>query len=289
MLLALLKSMRPKQWIKNGFLFVALIFDEKLTDLASLLPILTGFAVFCLLASTVYLLNDLFDRDADRQHPTKRNRPLAAGTLSAATAWIAIVVLLLVALPIAFSLNLTFFLLSITYLLSNISYTRWLKHIPILDVLLLAGFYVVRVAAGVSLIEVTRFSPWLYVFTTFLALYLGVGKRRAELSLLAGDAANTRRVLGGYTLPFLDQLTIIVSAMAIITYSLYTFSAVNLPENHTMMLTVPFVIYGIFRYLYLVQVMQVGDAPTEVFYTDRPLQVCILLWGLTILTVFYLF
>ena len=139
------------------------------------------------------------------------------------------------------------------------------------------------------LIEVSRFSPWLYVFTTFLALYLGIGKRRAELVLLAEGANSHRKVLEGYTLPLLDQMIIIVSSSAIITYSLYTFSAPNLPENHTMMLTIPFVIYGIFRYLYLLQVKNVGGAPEEVLFTDRPLQATIVLYGITILIIFYLF
>jgi hypothetical protein len=146
-----------------------------------------------------------------------------------------------------------------------------------------------RVGAGVTLVDVERFSPWLYVFTTFLALYLGIGKRRAELALMVENAANTRRVLDGYTIPFLDQLNIIVSGLAIMTYSLYTFFAPNLPENHTMMLTIPFVIYGIFRYLYLVQVQNSGEAPTEVLFTDRALQICVGSWGLVVLAVFYLF
>ncbi|MBN2149348.1 MAG: UbiA prenyltransferase family protein, partial [Anaerolineales bacterium] len=184
-------------------------------------------------------------------------------------------------------LSVPFALIGLTYLLLNLAYSRWLKHVPILDVIILAAFYVLRTGAGVVLIEVARFSPWLYVFTTFIALYLGVGKRRAELSLLAEDANMHRKVLEGYTLPLLDQLIIIVSACAIITYSLYTFSAPNLPENHSMMLTIPFVIYGIFRYLYLLQVGNCGGAPEEVLFTDRPLQVAIVLWGLSILLIFY--
>jgi 4-hydroxybenzoate polyprenyltransferase len=169
------------------------------------------------------------------------------------------------------------------------AYSKWLKHIPILDVLVLATFYVMRVGAGVELIRVARFSPWLYSFTIFLALFLGVGKRRAELNLLA-DAANSHRpVLEGYTLPLLDQLMTIVSSMTIITYSLYTFSAENLPDNHMMMLTIPFVIYGIFRYLYLVQVEHSGGAPEEVLFSDRPLQITLFLCGLAVLVIFYLF
>jgi len=157
-----------------------------------------------------------------------------------------------------------------------------------LDVMILASFYVLRVGAGVSLITVHRFSPWLYLFTTFLALYLGIGKRRAELNLLAEEANAHRKSLEGYTLPLLDQLIQVVSSCTILTYSLYTFSATNLPENQSMMLTIPFVIYGIFRYLYLVQVKHSGGEPEEVLFTDRPLQLTILLWGVAILLIFYL-
>src|SRR4030065_1181468 len=154
--------------------------------------------------------------------------------------------------------------------------------------MILASFYVLRVGAGVSLIVVNRFSPWLYVFTTFLALYLGIGKRRAELHLLAEEANSHRNAREGYTLPLLDQLILIVSSSTIITTRLYTFSAPHLPENHSMMLTIPFVIYGIFRYLYLVQVEHCGGEPEEVLLTDRPLQATIILWGLAILVIFYL-
>jgi hypothetical protein len=154
--------------------------------------------------------------------------------------------------------------------------------------MILASFYVLRVGAGVTLVDVHRFSPWLYLFTTFLALYLGIGKRRAELNLLADGANTHRKALEGYTLSLLDQLLLTVSSCTIITYSLYTFSAPNLPENYTMMLTIPFVIYGIFRYLYLVQVKQCGGEPEEVLFTDRPLQATILLWGLSIMVIYYL-
>jgi hypothetical protein len=157
-----------------------------------------------------------------------------------------------------------------------------------MDVMVLAAFYVLRVGAGVVVIVVARFSPWLYVFTTFMALFLGVGKRRAELALLAGDANSHRKVLEGYTLPLLDQMMTIVTSGAIITYSLYTFFAPNLPANHLMMLTIPFVIFGVFRYLHLVHVEQSGGAPEDVLFSDHPMQIDILLWGLAVLLVFYL-
>jgi 4-hydroxybenzoate polyprenyltransferase len=289
MIIPLLKAMRPKQWAKNVFIFAALIFDRQLTHLPSLLTTLAGAGIFCLLASVIYLINDLSDVEADRQHPKKRNRPIASGALPARVAWIAAILFLLLSLPAAYLLNPGFFAICLIYLTTNLAYSKWLKHIPLLDVLFLAGFYVIRVGAGVALIQVERFSPWLYVFTTFLALYLGIGKRRAELSMMAGDAVNTRRVLDGYTLPFLDNLILLVSAMAIVTYSLYTFDAPNLPENHVMMLTIPFVIYAIFRYLYLIMVVNTGDAPEEVLYSDRPLQICMALWGIAVLLIFYIF
>lgn len=289
MLLHLLKAMRPKHWAKNVFIFAALVFDRKLFDFPALSVTLAGVGVFCLLASTIYLINDLSDIQEDRQHPKKRNRPIASGQLPARLVWAAASLFLLVSLPAAYLLAPSFFVICLIYLATNLAYSKWLKHIPLLDVLFLAGFYVLRVGAGVALVEVERFSPWLYVFTTFLALYLGIGKRRAELSMMASDAGNTRRVLDGYTLPFLDNLILLVSAMAIITYSLYTFSAPNLPENHAMMLTIPFVIYAIFRYLYLIMVVNTGDAPEEVFYTDRPLQICMGMWGMAVLVVFYMF
>ncbi len=157
----------------------------------------------------------------------------------------------------------------------------------LLDIILLASLYVIRVAAGVALVDVVRFSPWIYIFTTFLALLMGTGKRRAELSEIADGPNAQRRVLDGYTLNFLDQLITLASGMTIITYSLYTFSAPNLPENHAMMLTIPFIIYAIFRYQYMLQVKGTGSAPEELVLSDRPLQVAIALWGLAVLVVFY--
>jgi 4-hydroxybenzoate polyprenyltransferase len=286
-LLALLITMRPKQWPKNGFLFAALIFDRQLFFPGPFVRTLAGFVLFCLLSSVVYIINDLADIEADRRHPKKRHRPLAAGKLSPAVARTAAGLLLLVVLPLSFLLEPVFALFGLIYLLTNLAYSFSLKHIPILDVLVLASMYVLRVGAGVALIDVTLFSPWLYVFTTFLALFLGVGKRRAELSAMAVEANQIRPVLRGYSLPLLDQLLTIITSMTLITYSLYTFSAENLPDNHTMMLTIPFVIYGIFRYLYLIQVRQVGGAPEDVLFTDRPLQATLLLWALAIGIIFY--
>jgi 4-hydroxybenzoate polyprenyltransferase len=173
------------------------------------------------------------------------------------------------------------------YFLINLAYSRWLKHVPILDVMIVAAGFVLRVHAGTTLIHVERFSPWLYAVTTLGALYLGFGKRRAELALLSHGAGSHRKVLDGYTLPLLDQYITIVSAATILAYSLYTFSAPNLPANYSMMLTIPFMAYIIFRYLYIIQVTHDAGAPEEVLLSDRPMQIAILLFGLAVIAVFY--
>jgi 4-hydroxybenzoate polyprenyltransferase len=285
----LFKTMRPRQWVKNGLLFIPLIFDEQLTNWPALGRVISGFVIFCLLSSLIYIINDIMDVEADRNHPQKKLRPIPSGKLKVSTARNASIILAVIVFIPAVYLSKIFALICLTYLILNVIYSAWLKHAPILDVMVLASFYVLRVAAGASLIVVHRFSPWLYVFTIFLALYLGIGKRRAELNLLAEEANSHRKVFEGYTLPLLDQLIVIVSSCTILTYSLYTFSAPNLPANHTMMLTIPFVIYGIFRYLYLVQVNHSGAEPEEVLFTDRPLQATLILFGLAILVIFYLF
>ena len=287
-LVPLIKTMRPKQWVKNGLLFVAIAFDGQLFHWPALARTLAAFALFCLLSSLVYIINDLTDLEADRNHPKKRLRPLPSGQLSTQTARLAAIFLALVVFGTAFLLCWQFGLVALAYFSLNLAYSRWLKHVPILDVMGLATFYVLRVGAGVVVIVVSLFSPWLYVFTTFMALFLGIAKRRAELALLADEANTHRKVLEGYTLPLLDQLMTIVTSGAIITYSLYTFWAPGLPENHVMMLTIPFVLFGVFRYLHLVQVEQRGGAPEDVLFSDRPLQVDLLAWGLSVVLIFYL-
>lgn len=288
MLIALLKTMRPRQWTKNGFVFFALVFDKQLFQLVPLARTVAGFFLFCFISSAVYIFNDLADIDADRQHPEKKNRPLPSGQLSQSAAWTAGILLVALTLPLGWILSPAFAGVLAIYFLINLAYSRWLKHVPIVDVLILAAGFVLRVHAGTTLIEVERFSPWLYVVTTLGALYLGFGKRRAELGLLAHGAGTHRKVLEGYTLPLLDQYITIVSAATILAYSLYTFSAPNLPENHTMMLTIPFMAYIIFRYLYIIQVSHDAGAPEEVLLTDRPMQIAIILFGLAIVAIFYL-
>jgi 4-hydroxybenzoate polyprenyltransferase len=288
MLRALLKTMRPRQWAKNVFIFAALVFDKQLLNPDSFLRTLAGFALFCLISSSVYIFNDLADVEADRQHPEKKNRPIASGKLSVSAAWIAGIILVIVTLGLSFFLTRGFETVIAIYFIINMAYSKWLKHIPILDVLIIATGFVLRVHAGVTLIQVQRFSPWLYVVMTLLALFLGFGKRRAELALLAQGAGSHRKVLDGYTLPLLDQYIMIVSGTTIVAYSLYTFSAPNVPDNHSMMLTIPFVVYAIFRYLYLIEVEHAGGAPEEILLSDRPFQIAMFLWGVTVLAVFYL-
>lgn len=286
---ALVKTMRPRQWTKNGFIFFGLIFDKQLFVPESFLRTVAGFFLFCLISSAVYLFNDVADVEVDRNHPEKKFRPVASGQLPVGVALTAALLLTIIALPIAYLLTPAFALILGVYLINNVLYSRWLKHISVLDVLILSSGFVLRVAAGVILISpVERFSPWLYMITVLFSLYIVLGKRRAELSLLAQGASAHRKVFDGYTLPLLDQYISIVSGMTIVAYSLYTFSAPNLPENHTMMLTIPFVVYGIFRYLQLIQIGHVAGAPDEVALKDRPLQATVLLWGLTVIAIFYL-
>jgi 4-hydroxybenzoate polyprenyltransferase len=294
MLKALLKTMRPRQWTKNIFIFASLVFDGKLFHLTDFLRTLAGFGLFCIISSAVYIFNDIMDVEADRQHPVKRNRPIASGRLPVRVAVAAGVLLAMATLVAGYLLAWQFAMVLLVYFLMMLVYSKWLKHIPILDVIILAAGFVLRVHAGTTLIVVERFSPWLYVIMTLLALYLGFGKRRAELTLLAqnnGDLpgdGNFRKVLDGYTIPLLDQFITIVSGTTIVAYSLYTFFRPDAPSSHALMLTIPFVVYAVFRYLYLIQVKNIGGEPEEILLTDRPFQISLLLWGLTVLAVFYL-
>lgn len=290
MIRALIKSMRLRQWTKNAFVLAALIFDRQLFHVPALLRSLTAMIAFCLLSSSVYLFNDVQDVEADRKHPTKRLRPIASGKLPIPVAIAAAILFAVLSLATAFYLSKWFFVIGLSYLVVNVVYSRWLKHIPLLDVLIIAFGFVLRVAGGVSVLSVQEpFSPWLYVCMTLLALYLGFGKRRAELAMVTDAGTDTRKALNGYTLPLLDQLITIVSSTTIIAYSFYTFSAPNVPANHAMMITIPFVLYAIFRYLYLIQVDKAGGEPEELLLTDRSLQVSIALWGITVLVIFYAF
>ena len=280
--------MRPKQWPKNGFVFVALIFDGKLLDWASVWPTLLAFSLLCLMSSAVYIMNDLADIESDREHPTKRKRPLAAGQLSPMVATVAAITFAIGSLLVAIWLAVPFALILLAYLVIQIAYTFWLKHMVLVDVSIVSAGFILRIAAGVTVIAVQRFSPWLYLFGGFLALFMALGKRRHELKLLGDNAGNHRAILDEYNLDLIDKLLGIVTTSAIVSYSLYTFLAEGVPENHAMMLTIPFVLYGMFRYLYLIHVRQEGGAPEEILLKDRPLQVALVLWGLIVFFALYI-
>jgi 4-hydroxybenzoate polyprenyltransferase len=284
----LLKTMRPQQWTKNVIIFAALVFDVKLFSVTYTTRAMAGFVLFCLISGVVYTINDLVDIDKDRQHPRKRNRPLASGVLSPRLALGAMLVIGALALPAALVLNVSFALILFGYLALQLAYSFALKHIVLIDVMSIAAGFVLRVGAGVVLVDAQRFSPWLYICTTLLALFLGLSKRRGELVALAGDARAHRPSLEAYTIPLLDQLIGMVTASTILAYALYTFSASNLPVDHRMMLTIPFVLYGLFRYMYLVHAERCTLAPDEVLLTDRPSQVNIVLWGLSVVIIMYL-
>ena len=287
MLSGLISSMRPRQWSKNAFVFVALLFDGKLFDPAEVLAVTGAFVLLCLMSGAVYLMNDLVDIESDRQHPTKKNRPLPSGRLNPRVAAVASAVLAVISLIAGYILSPALAVILLIYLLSQIAYTFKLKHVVLLDVLTIAAGFVLRIAAGVAVIDVERFSPWLYVFGGFLALFMALGKRRAELVLLGVDAGSHRAILNDYNLDLIDRLQGIVTTSAIVAYSLYTFLAEGLPENHAMMLTIPFVLYGIFRYLYLIHVRGEGGAPEEILLRDRPLQITLALYGVMVFIALY--
>ncbi|MBL8096531.1 MAG: decaprenyl-phosphate phosphoribosyltransferase [Anaerolineales bacterium] len=286
MLLALLKTLRPKQWSKNIFVFAALVFDHKLTDPDLLILTGAAFVVLCLLSSSVYVLNDLADIEKDRAHPKKRFRPIASGALPLPVAYGALAVLAPGALAAAFGLGSSFGLVSLVYFGSNVLYSFWLKHVVLIDVMVLASGFLLRAVGGAELIG-SAISPWLYICVSLLALFIGFGKRRGEL-LIAQNGGATRKVLNDYSLAFIDQLINLVASSTIVAYSFYTFSAENLPRNHAMMLTIPFVLYGLLRYLYLIHVKGEGGAPDELVFVDRPLQLAFGLWALAVVLVLYL-
>jgi 4-hydroxybenzoate polyprenyltransferase len=284
----LIRTMRPKQWTKNVFVFAALVFDVKLFNPRYLAQTIAGFVLLCLISGAIYIINDLADIEKDRQHPKKRNRPLPSGRLNTRAAVVAAVVISLITLPLGFLLNLGFGAILTGYFLIQIAYSFWLKNVVIIDVMLIAAGFLLRVAAGVPLVDAERFSPWLYVCMTLLALLIGFGKRRHELVLLKENANTHRQSLQEYNLSLLDQVINIVTASTLLAYMLYTFwERDSVPPDPAMMLTIPFILYAILRYLYLIHVKGIGGAPEEIVLSDRPLQITVLLWGLTVIIVMY--
>jgi len=281
--------MRPRQWLKNGVVLAALVFAQQGDRLSSLLRALAALGLFSLLASAVYLFNDLLDRERDRVHPTKRNRPIAAGTLSPVVAGVASLVLAAGSVGLAFLLAPRFGIAALAYLVLQILYSLWLKHLVLLDVFAIAAGFVLRVVAGALVIAVP-ISNWLYLCTLLLALFLACAKRRAELLAFGdGDPAHHRRSLAHYSVNLLDQMIGILAACTILAYSLYTLSPETQAKFGTDALkyTIPFVIFGLFRYLYLVHQRHQGESPEKVLLTDAPLLIDIGLFLGVVVAVLY--
>jgi len=274
MLLATVRALRPKQWTKNGLLFAALIFSEKYEDLDAIRNVLLGFALFCMISSSGYLVNDLRDVEADRLHPKKKNRPIAAGEVPVGFAWVLAVVMMVAGIVGAFWLNTGFGVTAASYLAVTLTYSTFFKHTVVLDVMLIATGFVLRAVAGAEAIPVIS-SPWFLTCTAFGALFIGFSKRLAEIRALGDAAGAHRKILDEYSIPMLEQFISIMTGCAIISYALY---AVDSGHGPAMMLTVPFVIYGILRVMYLVEKGE-GGAPEMMLLKDRPLQACLLLFG----------
>ena len=280
--------MRPRQWTKNLFVFAGLIFGNLLGDSDSRLIALAAFAAFCLLSSTVYLINDIRDREADRLHPVKSRRPIASGALPVGVATTAAVILALVALGGSFLINASFGAIALGYLVLLSAYSFYLKHVVILDVLTLAGGFVLRAAGGAVAVQVT-FSHWLLLLMLLGALFLALSKRRAELVTLANDAGAHRPSLAEYSPYLLDQMIGVVTASTLLAYAFYTINPETIAKFKTdkLLWTVPFPLYGIFRYLYLVHQRAGGGNPSETLFEDRPILICVALWGAAVIAILY--
>ncbi|MBI3909732.1 MAG: decaprenyl-phosphate phosphoribosyltransferase [Armatimonadetes bacterium] len=279
MVLALIQELRPRQWLKNGILFAGLLFTlDQDHSLHAWLRVLGGFACFCALASAIYIFNDLCDLEQDRKHPRKRLRPLASGRLSRVVASAAMLSLLVSGLAGATALDGWFLLSAIAYAGVTIAYSLWLKHLVILDVMTLSAGFVLRAVAGAAVIHV-EISPWLLVCTTLGALFLGFAKRRAELSLLEEGASDHRRSLEEYSVALLDKMITIASTATLIAYCLYTISSKTGAAHPLLMLTIFPVVYGLFRFLYLVHRREAGGDPTAELLEDRPLVIAMLVWA----------
>ncbi len=287
LLRAALISLRPRQWVKNLFVFAAVIFSENLfTPL--FWPALAAFAIFCALSGTIYLVNDVVDRFNDRRHPSKRLRPIASGALPVRVALGLAAVLLVASLAASFAISWRFGLVAVAYGALLVAYSLWLKHLVILDVLTVAVGFVLRAVAGAEAVDVA-ISGWLVLCTILIALFLALGKRRHEYLTLHGDAASHRPILAEYSADFLDQMISVVTASTVIAYALYTMSPETVAKFHTRLLplTLPFVIYGIFRYLYLLYRRELGGSPSDLLLSDRALLMNTCLWMLALLAIIY--
>ena len=286
--LDLLLSLRPAQWTKNLLVFAGLLFGRRLFDLPSVAAAVSAFAVFCALSGVVYLVNDIVDRDSDRRHPLKAQRPIASGALPVSIAAAAALALAGVGLAGAHAIRPTFGLVAAAYLALQVTYSFALKHIVIIDVLTIAIGFVLRAVGGAVAVDV-EIGRWLLVCTILLALFIALAKRRHEIVLLAGDATGHRPILGEYTPYLLDQMIGVVTASTLISYIFYTISPETQAKFGTawLGLTIPFPLYGIFRYLYLVHQREGGGSPADLLLTDRPLLACVALWALVVALIIY--
>jgi 4-hydroxybenzoate polyprenyltransferase len=264
--------MRPKQWVKNVLLFAGLIFSHNLFELSNALRAVAGFFVFCLLSGTVYIINDLLDRENDRTHPEKAKRPIASGKVGAGPAMVWAGLCLAGSLAGAWFLGWRVFAVGAGYFVMQLAYSLRLKRVVILDVMIVAAGFVLRAIAGTYVVGVTV-SPWMFVCIILLSLFVALAKRRHELVSLQGEAASHRSVLGNYSEPLLDQMMAVATSSTVIAYCLYTIAPETVAKvgSHNLLLTVPFVLYGIYRYLYLVYHKKQGGAPERLFLSDVPL------------------
>jgi 4-hydroxybenzoate polyprenyltransferase len=288
-ILEILRSLRFEQWIKNLFVFAPLIFSQNVFDMPLLIKTVLAFVLFCLLSGAAYILNDIQDLEEDKLHPIKSARPLASGRLKKKHALSACILLALLGLTGAYFLNVYFFTVLLGYFILQIAYSSWLKHVVIIDVFLIATGYFLRVAAGALAIEV-QISPWLFICTILIALFLALSKRRHELVLLDKEAEIHRPILKEYTPQLLDQMIAVVTASTVISYCLYTVSGETIAKFGTknLLFTVPFVLYGIFRYLYLVHQKDEGGSPEALIIKDKPLLVDLFLWIVTAMFILYI-
>jgi 4-hydroxybenzoate polyprenyltransferase len=287
----LIRTMRPRQWTKNVlFVFPGLFFDGKFFQPGPFLNVAVACLFMILMSGTVYIINDLADIEKDRQHPRKKFRPLPSGQVPLSLARTAAVLIPTVALILAFAWNWKLAAVMLVYLLSQIAYSFYLKHVVIIDVLTVTSGFVLRVIAGVVVIDVARFSPWLYTTAGLLALFLVVSKRRQELINLGANAVNTRPIFEHYNLPLLDDMLRMVTTATLITYILYTIereTAIQVTGVNLTLVTVPFVLYGLFHYLYLIHVKEEAAPPDEVLLKDGRLQIALILYGITFLGIIY--
>ncbi len=290
MLVNLVKLARPAQWLKNLFVLAPLIFAGEANNVVAVWRALIATGIFCLLSSSVYAFNDVVDRESDRQHPLKKKRPLASGAVSVGSAITMISALVIIGLVSAWLLGLPFFIAALLFLTLNLLYSLALKNLVILDAMGIALSFVLRGYAGAMAITVPV-SQWLLINTLLLALFMAFGKRRHELVLLETGATAHRKILSRYSPYLLDQLIAVTTPSVVVMYMLYTMSSEVSTKLHTdnLYLTIPFVVYGILRYLYLIHKEDKGGSPTEVLLQDRPMAITVLLWALTVILILYFF